>query len=203
MDYNLYSLFCVPVLEADLKVSSEVINYIHTLEYNRTDYNNADISIRKDILEDPFFEDYSQQIDILVREFVFEISKFDEENVALERVASWCNRHHYSDWSHDHTHYNSFVSGVWYLETSEKCGDLNVHSPHNGFGLPLDHSKTEYNQYNSHSWTLPSVQNRIYIFPSTLRHSVCKNESEDIRSSIAFNYYARGILNTEDNFIYS
>lgn len=203
MEYNFYSLFSIPVLEASIEVSAEIIDYIHSLEYKRTDFNNADISIFQNILDHPIFGDYSDKIDSLVSEFVFEISKFDQSKLFLDRVASWSNRHHYSDWAQDHSHVNSFVSGVWYLETPENCGDLNLQSPHIGFGLPLDYPRVEYNDYNSHSCTLKAMKNKIYIFPSTLRHSVFRNESEHVRTSIAFNYYARGILETEDNLIHS
>lgn len=203
MDNNLHSLFSIPVLETELEVSFEIIDYIHSLDYKRTGCNNADISESKNVLEHYLFFKHSQEIDLLVKKFVFEISKFDETKVNLGRVASWVNRHHYSDWAQGHIHANSFISGVWYLETSEKCGDLCVHNPHIGFGLPIDYSKTEYNQYNSQSWTFPSIKNKIYIFPSTLRHSVGRNESMSVRTSIAFNYYARGVLDTEETLIYS
>lgn len=203
MDYSIHSLFPIPVLETTLKVSQEVIDYVNSLEYIRTHCNNSDISNSKNVLDDPIFEEYSKQIDSLVKNFVFEVSKFDEDNVALERVSSWVNMHHYSDWAQEHFHSNSFISGVWYLQTPENCGDLCMHSPHIAFGLPIDYSKVENNEYNSHTWIFSSSKDTLYIFPSTLKHSVFRNESEDTRISVAFNYYARGVLKTEDVLIYS
>jgi len=203
MGYNVHSIFSTPVLESTLEVSSEIVDYVNLLQYTRTDSNNADISELKNILDHSIFFNYSKQINALVDEFVFAVSKFDKNKLILNRVASWVNRHHYADWAQNHFHANSFVSGVWYLETSENCGDLIMQNPYVGFGIPLEYSKTEDNEYNSNSCIFPAIKNKIYIFPSTLRHSVCRNETKNMRTSIAFNYYARGMLATENNIIYS
>ena len=203
MDYNIYSLFSIPFFETTLEFSEEVVEYIHSLEHKRTDLNNADISVSKNVLDHPLFSDYSSKIDSYINEFVFGISKFDQTKLYLERVASWSNIHHPEDWAQEHIHNNSFVSGVWYLETPENCGDLDLKSPHSGFGLPIDYSRSESNEFNSHSWSFSPIKGKVYIFPSTLKHSVFKNESKDPRSSIAFNYYARGVLTTEDKLIRS
>lgn len=198
MEYNLHSLFATPILDSTIEVSSEIINYVHSLAYRRTDCNNAYISVSKNILDNVLFEEYSDRINSLVNEFVFEVCEFDRNKLSLKRVSSWSNIHHYSDWAQEHIHMNSFVSGVWYLETSENCGDLQFHSPHIGFGEPLDFEISNFNEYNSRSWDFSPEKNKIYIFPSTLKHSVYRNETKKNRTSIAFNYYAGGIVNSED-----
>jgi uncharacterized protein (TIGR02466 family) len=198
MKYKAHSLFPIPVLDSTIEVSPKIINYVHSLVYERTDYDNADISVSKNILDNVLLKTYSDKIDSLVNEFVFEVCKFDRKKLSLKRVASWSNVHHYSDWAQEHIHMNSFVSGVWYLKTSEDCGDLQFHNPHIGFGKPLDFEVSENNGYNSDSWNFSPQKNKIYIFPSTLRHSVDRNETKKIRTSIAFNYYANGIVESED-----
>lgn len=203
MEYNLHSLFPIPVLDATIEVSAEIIDYVHSLVYKRTDCNNADISISRNILDNFLFEEYSNKINSLVDEFVFKVCEFDRSRLALKRVSSWTNIHHYSDWAQEHIHSNSFVSGVWYLETSENCGDLKVHNPHIGFGKPLDFGISNHNDYNCDSYDLSAEKGKIYLFPSTLRHSVYRNETKKMRTSIAFNYYASGIVESEDVVFYT
>jgi len=93
------SLFATPVLETDIGVSNEVVEYIHNLKYGRTDYDNADISVSMDVLEKKTFSKYSKKIDHYVKKFCFEFVKFDKNKLKLERTASWSNRYHPEDFA--------------------------------------------------------------------------------------------------------
>ena len=53
---KLHATFSVPILETDIGYTSVIIDYINTLEYQRTAYDNADISISMDVLENPLFK---------------------------------------------------------------------------------------------------------------------------------------------------
>ena len=201
MTFEIHSLFCTPFLETTLDFSDDVVDYISQLEYRRTDIDNGDISVNKNVLDHSFFKDYSVKINSLVDKFVYKIINFDQTKISLERVSSWVNRHHHSDWAQMHMHSNSIVSGVWYLETTDKCGDLYLYPFSNTFGYPLSYPISEYNTFNSECWSFSPTKGNLYLFPSALRHSVGKNNTNLIRSSIAFNYYIRGTVYSEDNLM--
>jgi uncharacterized protein (TIGR02466 family) len=201
LNYNVYSLFAVPLFECELQVNDEVIEYVNTLEYRRTGAENSNISTSMDVLENEKLSFYSDQIDACAKTFVYDIIKYDEKFMNIERVSSWVNKHNPGDWAHTHMHYNSFISGVWYLETSDNCGDLEVSTSYNVFGSPMVYRISESNRFNKYSWDFPAIKNKLYIFPSVLNHSVHKNKSSQVRTSIAFNYYARGKVFSESNLI--
>ena len=134
---KLYSTFAVPILETDIGYSSEIIDYINSLDYERTAYDNADISISMDVLEHKIFKDYSKKINYFVELFCYDFVRFDRDLMKLERTSSWSNRYHPDDWCQYHNHANSFVTGVWYLQTPESGGDLDLHSPKSSFGEPV------------------------------------------------------------------
>lgn len=192
------SIFATPVLETDIGVSDDIIDYIHQLKYERTDYDNADISLSMNVLEESIFSKYSKKIDKYVKKFCFDFAKFDRKKLKLERTASWSNRYHPEDWCQYHNHSNAFVTGVWYLETPKKSGELELHNPRFAFGEPISFECTEYNEVNSHDYTFECGPGKLIIFPSIIGHSVGKNRSKKVRSCIAFNYYARGEVYSEE-----
>ena len=89
MKYKAHSLFPIPVLDSTIEVSPKIINYVHSLVYERTDYDNADISVSKNILDNVLLKTYSDKIDSLVNEFVFEVCKFDRKKLSLKRTAPY------------------------------------------------------------------------------------------------------------------
>ena len=53
---------------------------------------------------------------------------------------------------------------------------------------------SEGNIWNSSNWELPTKAGDLILFPSYLTHSVPKNESNEKRISLAFNYFLEGTL---------
>lgn len=201
MNIELDSIFGVPLLETTIEFSRDVIYHIHSLEYQRTDYDNADISLSMDVLDHPLMKKYGDKIDECVNKFIFEYVKFDKEKVFLKRSSSWSNRYYPNDWCQDHKHSNSFITGVWYLETPENCGDLDLKTPYYAFGEPNSYQVTEYNSVNCYQWTCSALPGKLYIFPSVIRHSVQKNRSNQVRTCIAFNYNVNGKVYCENKLI--
>ena len=200
---ELYSIFSIPVLETDIGYSKESIDHIHSLEYCRTDYDNADISVSMDVLNHPKLKKYSDRIDHFVRKFCFDYVKYDKTRLKLERTSSWSNRYHPNDWCQFHNHANAFITGVWYLETPDGGGDLDLHNPRHSFGEPISFEVYEFNSYNSHGRRFHCTPGKLLVFPSIIGHSVEKNRSDKVRSCIAFNYYARGEVTSEDKVFYT
>jgi uncharacterized protein (TIGR02466 family) len=200
MNYNLKLLFPTPVLETNIEVSKDVLEYVKSLEYIRTECNNANISKSMDVLNHTIMQNVSDLIDQSVKHYVLGVMSLDDKDLFIERVASWANTHEVGDWCQSHKHNNSYITGVWYLQTFEKCSDLTMDgwgfSPI--FGFPTIFQQRESNEINSDSWDLKVSEGKLYIFPSVCRHSVGKNESKDLRISIAFNYYIRSRVISED-----
>jgi ectoine hydroxylase-related dioxygenase (phytanoyl-CoA dioxygenase family) len=62
--------------------------------------------------------------------------------------------------------------------------------------------RSSFNIWNSDLWKVQVKNNTIVLFPSSLYHSVDKNESDYERVSIAFNVFARGEFGSEEGLTY-
>lgn len=104
---------------------------------------------------------------------------------------SWTNCTKGSEYHHRHTHANSFLSGVLFVE-SDKDDKIQFHTPVGHRGLKL--IPKNFNQFNSLTWWLPAEKNSIVIFPSWLAHEVPITNRQTDRISLAFNSFIKGTV---------
>ena len=123
-----------------------------------------------------------------------EIAK-DELNIntSVSLTNCWININQKHNSNQVHTHANSILSGVYYIKTPEKCGNIQFWHPavdlmDRDWRFNLESNFNSYNRYNSTQWWLPSKEGMLYIFPSWLKHSVDPNMSDKERISISFNF---------------
>jgi uncharacterized protein (TIGR02466 family) len=113
---------------------------------------------------------------------------------------SWLNVHENPNQYHrQHSHPNSFMSGVYYIKTIEndKIAFHDSNSPVKKVMKPSFNPK-DANEWNSDVWHVPVFDDVLIIFPAWFEHSVPpndKNTSE--RISLAFNVFAKGTIGEE------
>ena len=76
----------------------------------------------------------------------------------------WANINYPGGFNRPHLHPNSLFSGVYWIKTPEKSGDLMLYDPKAGVAI---------------------------MFPSWLWHEVKPNQSNNIRISVSFNFLQR------------
>jgi uncharacterized protein (TIGR02466 family) len=111
---------------------------------------------------------------------------------------SWFNHTSKGQYHHQHSHANSFLSGVLYFDANPATDRIYFSK----FGIPkqIDVGTAVYNEFNSDSWFFPVETGKIVIFPSTLSHRVeTIIEDDHTRISLAFNTFIRGYLGNYDN----
>jgi uncharacterized protein (TIGR02466 family) len=118
-----------------------------------------------------------------------------EQKSNLKITQSWLNVNPPESYHHFHSHKNSIVSGVLYIDCMESSGEFRVYKPETlkrdiGGGV-IEHNPFTY-EY------IKFIPNKfdLYLFPSNLKHSVEKNKSDKNRLSIAFNTFYLGELDT-------
>jgi len=100
----------------------------------------------------------------------------------------WININSYRDSNIIHTHPGCLISGVYYIKTSKKCGEIKFkRSFYIDYHLTQGSVK-EFNSLNASYWTLPAIENTLYLFPSWIEHLVTPNYSKKDRISLSFNY---------------
>jgi uncharacterized protein (TIGR02466 family) len=145
--------------------------------------------------------DFKDVHDIVMKE----VESYTREVLAVSKsiefyiTDSWINVHGRGHYAAPHTHNNSLVSGVLYLQVNEKSGDLvfqrDIHSliP---FPPALDLDMDTFNIYNCKSWSHKPKTNDVCLFPSSLMHAADPNKSEEERWCLAFNVFVRGYIGT-------
>ena len=118
----------------------------------------------------------NQSVLLFLKELQFEASK-------IKHLNSWVNYSLKYNYQNQHQHMPAKVSGVYYIKSNEKDGNLRIHSP-------IKHLPDLEKAKNLSSNIIEYVpkSGKIILFPSWVEHSVRPNMTEDTRISISFNY---------------
>ena len=119
-----------------------------------------------------------------------EAAEFYSIKPKLKLTNNWFNINSYKDFNQKHNHPHSVISGVYYIQTPDKGGNIVFHSPADSeiplyFESKLIGKETEF---NSARYYMPSIAGRLYLFPGFLQHTVEPNMNKDEqRISMSFN----------------
>ncbi len=192
---KVYNLFPIPFLKSYLDVSYEIIDFANNLDYERLETQY--ITHQKYILDLPNMLPFRSFITEKVYEYFYNVCGFSKEVVPII-TTSWINLHHQGDSNDTHIHYNSIVSGVWYLSTEEGTGDfMFMRDNKELFGNTFSFPSNTPNNYNSGYSAFSPKTGDLFIFPSCLKHRVDPNKEQFNRLSLAFNCLVKGSVESE------
>lgn len=196
--FQVYNLWPIPVYKSEIPVREKWKVLIKGLEYERTHVNNSDISKDRTILNSmpELKSEIENHCELFTRKYltVKDNAKFYLQN-------SWCNIHGPNEESQIHYHGNSLLSGVYYPILPKNSGDIAFHRSSiytNTFHQSIKLDYEENTEVNASQYEIAVNEGTIVIFPSHLEHSVQKNNSDQLRYSIAFNFYVRGKFGKEE-----
>lgn len=195
MKNKLHSLFVTPVYSS-LRETEFTEEELAAVEFfaatNRPNHGN-NISVDNHVLDHNNLIDLKEWLEENIRIYAKDVLCVSDE-VDFYITTSWLNwtmpgQHH-----HEHKHPNSIVSGVFYIATGAEDKIMFAKTPEGSIRLPT----TQWNTMNSFTWWLPAEQNTLYLFPSTLIHSVPKTTGQNVRVSLSFNTFVKGNLDIGD-----
>jgi uncharacterized protein (TIGR02466 family) len=131
------------------------------------------------------------------KEEIFSIAN----NINIFIKHSWSMKHIKGDRSQKHFHENSLVSGIIYVKTPKKSGNIIFHKKNsviNDISPLIQLNFNEFNLFNSGAWNLDIEENMIILFPSYLDHSTEVNDSDDERYCLSFDTFLKGKIKTHD-----
>jgi len=203
---EIYPLFSKPtyVKILDSVSEEELLNIKKIIENNdyqkSTNYNSSDSTKFSEISTDLNFLDKSDLLflkKVLTDEFyTFKNNILKYHNNDFEITTSWISKTEPGKESEWHQHNNCMYSGIFYVSTNQNSGDISFETHEN---KRFQIVPTEFNIYNSTSFTF-SPQNRMIIFfESQLFHKIFKNNSDRIRYSIAFNLIPVGKIGSKNS----
>lgn len=148
-------------------------------------------SIETYLLNNEILKDLRGFIDQSLNDY-FKILYDPVSDCSLKITQSWANYSEDGLGHHIHTHQNSIVSGVFYVQTSDS-DKIKFYKPFLAH-RELQINPKQFNPITSSTWWLPAKQCSLVLFPSTLQHSVDPNSRKETRISLSFNSFFSGVI---------
>lgn len=181
---QLHNLFPVPIaiVEMDRKLNDQELSFIYGLEKRPNMGNSA--SVNNMVLCDPALASLKVFCEQAVNQY-FESTANPKNKVNISITQSWLNYSEHGQYHHKHLHHNSYISGVFFVQTND---DDRIYFYKDGWE-PFKFLVKEWNLYNSESWWFEANAGKLIIFPSSLTHSVPEVQGSTTRISLGFDTF--------------
>ena len=194
--YNIKRLFSTPVFESseNYKFNKSELEFIHKQKENVA-INQKGNSYSKNnyVLDSPELKNLKEFCNKNLLMFFYDRFKV-KKDIEIYITQSWINFNQKDTSHHLHKHVNSIISSVLFIK-GETCPIIFYNSERNLFGNLLSHDDfTTFNEDNTSQVYFNNQNGQLFLFPSTLMHSVAKNKSDVERISLSFNTFIRGQL---------
>lgn len=187
-DMNIHNLFPLPVAFFNRPVADEELVFVKDLARRPNTGNTT--STNNFVLES--MTPLRSWIEDCVSDY-FKATTAPKHNVNLKITQSWVNFSDPGQYHHKHAHPNSFVSGVYYLQTNLNDRIYFYKDQYQQIKFPTDN----WNEYNSESWWFEAQAGKLILFPSSLTHMVPTVQGGVTRISLSFNTFPVGLVGEE------
>lgn len=185
---NIHNLFPLPVAFFNRPVTDEEAVFVKGLETRANTGNTT--STNNFVLKS--MTPLRSWIEDCVADY-FKATTAPKHNVNLKITQSWVNFSESGQYHHKHAHPNSFVSGVYYLQTNPDDRIYFYKDQYQQIKFPTDN----WNAYNSESWWFEAEVGKLILFPSSLTHMVPTVRGDVTRISLSFNTFPVGMVGEE------
>ena len=121
---------------------------------------------------------------------------------SIQITGMWATKHTDNGNHHRHTHGNSFLGGVYYLNGSDNTAGTNFYNVHRHHHQIIPARLPNVNRKILNSWTSRFREGELIIFPAWLEHDTNVNRiasTNTVRHILSFNTMPLG-KNTHDEF---
>ena len=189
---NMHNLFPIPVgmIDLDRQLSKKELSFILKQEQRLNMGNRT--SVNHTLLKSASLTSLRSWLEDQVQEF-FKLTVNPKHNVSLKITQSWANYSEPGQFHHKHAHPNSFISGVFYVQTNPSDKIYFHRDEYQQIKFPPEN----WNIWNSESWWYEAITGRLILFPSSTSHMVPSVEGDQTRISISFNTFPVGVVGEE------
>ncbi len=197
-EFKTFHLFSIPLMSFNYGKISEDEHDIFNRYLNNLKQNRINLTTKENYFLDkelPLLKRFFKKcIKTYADNIIFGGSK-ERNEVEFKITQSWLNVSRVGSLGHhEHTHPNSYISGVFYInvdETRDGITFINEFNSRKG----IEVMASEYNTFNASEWVYPVKEGELVIFPSHLIHYVKPIETGNFdRVSLAFNVFPFGNL---------
>ena len=183
--------------KVDFKLNEEQMNYILSLEYNSRDFVKDKLKVTKDIFI------LNNNVMKSVREFLtFKVEEYKKNvlqiNNDLKLTSSWIAINKKNSKHHSHTHRNSFLSTVYYINCKSGALDIEIAKSPLEQGYYFEYDIIQNNVFNSRVLTLDVKDQSLVIFPSWLVHGTHVNKDNDDRIILGADFMIEGLFGSRE-----
>jgi uncharacterized protein (TIGR02466 family) len=192
IEANINGIFPTPIYISKLnrELTNKELSFIDKTKLDV--YKNEGNTTSNDnyIINHKAFKYLKEDLDLIVQDYFDKVIS-PANNITPYITQSWLNYTEKNQYHHKHSHPNSLVSGVFYI---------NCHKEHDKIKFFNDAYRTikpevkNWNMWNSESWWFPVKTGDIILFPSSLTHMVETKQGDNTRISLAFNVFIKGTV---------
>ena len=188
---TINNIFPTPIYttKLDRELTSLELKFVDKIK-KESYYNGQNITSNSNyVLNEKPFLNLKKELYLRVKDY-FEKVISSTDLVIPFITQSWLNYTEKDQYHPKHSHSNSFVSGVFYINCHKELDKITFFN--DDYKTIKPEIKT-WNLYNSESWWFPVKTNDIIMFPSSLNHMVETKQGDNTRISLAFNVFLKGI----------
>jgi uncharacterized protein (TIGR02466 family) len=193
---KITEIFPTPIYMSEINrnLTEDEINFVSKNKLNSYFNEGNKTSTDTYILNKKDFNEIKKELDIKIKEY-FERILSVPDTITPYITQSWLNYTETNQHHHLHSHPNSLVSGVFYIDCEEgdKINFLKKNYSDISMGVK------EYNIFNSDSWSFFIKKGTVIMFPSSLEHMVETRKGISTRISLAFNVFIKGKIGNSNN----
>ena len=198
---NIARLFSTPVFQSPetYKFNKSELEFIDKQRENAIKNQSGNLFSKNNyVLESPEMKNLKEFCNNNLFIFFYDSFKV-KKDIEIYITQSWINFNQKNTSHHRHKHVNSIISSVIFIK-GEMCPITFYNSERNLFGNLLSFEDFTAPNENNNSRVYFNNQNgKLFLFPSTLMHSVERNNSEVERISLSFNTFIKGQLGGAQN----
>ena len=125
----------------------------------------------------------------LIKEVKTYYKEATDKDYNFKLFSSWSSITNKYEFVTPHAHPAHMVVGVYYVKTSENCGDLLLHDARGANDFDVLYEKNKYGTLSHRSaYRYTPKAGELIIFPAYVIHSVEPNMSDETRISIGLNF---------------
>ena len=198
---NIARLFSTPVFQSPetYKFNKSELEFIDKQRENAIINQSGNLFSKNNyVLESPELKNLKEFCNNNLFIFFYDSFKV-KKDIEIYITQSWINFNQKNTSHHRHKHVNSIISSVIFIK-GEMCPITFYNSERNLFGNLLSFEDFTAPNENNNSRVYFNNQNgKLFLFPSTLMHSVERNNSDVERISLSFNTFIRGKLGSDSS----
>ena len=197
IEANINGIFPTPIYisKLDRTLTSLELKFIDKSKKDSHNNEGNIVSNNNYILNEKPFTNIKKELYKIIQDYFNKVLSTTDA-ITPYITQSWLNYTETNQYHHKHSHPNSLVSGVFYINCDDKFDKIKFF---NDTYKTIKPEVKDWNIWNSETWWFSVKTGDIILFPSSLTHMVETKQGDNTRISLAFNVFIKGTVGNNKN----